>query len=299
MAEVTPRISVVIASVNGLGVILECLENLEALPERNEMEILVLDRRTDDTARTIAVRFPQVTLHAGLTGKSIPELRWIGMRAARGEMIAVIEDHCMVAPGWAAEILRHVGTGFGVVGGPVENGSTERILDWAYFLAEYGPCMPPLEQGETDWVPGNNAAYRRSELPLHEPVWANFWESFLQKELQRRGVRIFLNPAMLVYHKKSFQLGEMLEQRFCYSRSFAAMRAAQMPAGRRLLYAATSVLLPGVLLLRIFRCVLRKRRNLREFLLGLPVIVLFVLCWAAGEMTGCVAGPGDSLARVE
>src|SRR5262245_14215904 len=156
-----PRLSVVIASVSGRGSILECLEKLEALPEREQMEILVLDRRTDGTAETIAHRFPRVILIAGLTGKSIPELRWQGMRAAQGDMIAVIEDHCMVTPQWAAEILRHVNSDYGVVGGPVENGSRDRILDWAFFLAEYGACMPPLRAGQAESVPGNNAAYRR------------------------------------------------------------------------------------------------------------------------------------------
>jgi hypothetical protein len=289
-----PRLSVVIASVSGLPSILECLEKLEALPERDQMEVLVLDRRADNTAETIAERFPRVSVQAGLASKSIPELRWMGMRAARSEMVAVIEDHCLVTPQWAGEILRFAESDYGVVGGPVENASRERILDWAFFLAEYGPTMPPLAEGETDGVPGNNAAYRRSLLPLEEPVWASYWESFLQTELRRRGVRFFLNPAMLVHHKKSFRLGEMLEQRFLYSRSFAAMRP-----GPRLLYAAGSLLLPALLLFRIGRCVIGKRRNLREFLLGLPVIVLFVVAWAAGELVGYLAGPGGSLARVE
>src|SRR2546422_1008674 len=173
-----PKLSVVIASVNGLGCILECLEKLEALPERDQMEILVLDRRMDNTAETIARRFPHVNVRGGLYGRSIPDLRWEGMRAAQGEWIAVIEDHCMVPPNWASEILRFEDSPYGVVGGPVENGSRERILDWAFFLAEYGPCMPPLPEGETDSVPGNNAAYRRVILPLDEPVWATLWESF-------------------------------------------------------------------------------------------------------------------------
>jgi GT2 family glycosyltransferase len=295
----TPRLSVVIASVNGLSCIVECLEHLAALPERDQMEVLVLDRRTDDTAPTIARRFPWVTLHAGLTGQSIPALRWRGMRAAQGEWIAVIEDHCMVPPAWAAEILRFADSPNGIVGGPVENGARDRLLDWAFFLAEYGPCMPPLAAGETSGVPGNNAAYRRSILPLGEDIWETVWESFLQNELRKRGVRIYLSPAMLVYHKKSFGLGEMLGQRFLYSRSFAAMRGQGMTASRRLVYTGLSVVLPAVLFLRISSGLLHKRRNLREFLLGLPVIVLFVFAWALGEGVGYLAGPGDSLSRVE
>jgi len=294
-----PLLSVVIPSVNGLGCILECLERLEALPERDQIEILVLDRRTDATAATIAARFPQVILHAGLVGCSIPELRWRGMRAARGDWIAVLEDHCLVPPHWATEILRFADSPYGVVGGPVENGSRGRILDWAYFLAEYGACMPPLVEGETESVPGNNAAYRRSLLPLHQARWAGLWEGFLHKDLRRNGVRIYLSPAMQVDHKKSFRLGEMLEQRFLYSRSFAAMRAAPMPPARRFIHAGISLALPPVLLWRIAGQIFAKRRNLRELLLALPAILLFVLAWTAGEITGCLAGSGDSLARVE
>ena len=60
----------------------------------------------------------------------------------------------------------------------------------------------------------------------------------------------------------------MLQQRILYSRSFAAMR------GRS----------------RITRRLLAKRRNLREFLPGLAVIVLFVWAWMLGEMAGYLAG---------
>ena len=294
----SPKLSVVIASVNGLPSIVECLESLEALPERDQMEILVLDRCGHETAQTIAQRFPRVSLHAGRRERSIPELRWQGMRAARGEIVAVIEDHCFVTPRWAAEILRFAHSPYGVVGGPVENAS-DRVLDWAFYLAEYTAAIPPLPEGETDSVPGNNAAYRRSVLPLAEPAWARLWENFLQRELRSRGVRVFLNPAMLVHHKKRFRLGEMLAQRFYYSRSLAAMRGARMGAAGRLLRAAASLVLPSVLLGRVALNLARKRRNPREFLLGLPAMALFVVAWAAGDIAGYLAGAGNSLQRVE
>ncbi len=293
-----PKLSVVIASVNGLPSILECLESLEALPERDQMEILVLDRCGRETAQTIAQRFPRVSLHAGRSERSIPELRWQGMRAARGEMVAVLEDHCIVTTQWAAEILRFAHSPYGVIGGPVENASN-RILDWAFYLAEYTAAIPPLPEGETDAVPGNNAAYRRSVLPLADSAWASLWENFLQQELRRRGVRFFLNPAMLIHHKKRFRLGEMLAQRFYYSRSLAAMRGTRMGAAGRLLRAAASLVLPLVLLWRVVFNLARKRRNVKEFLVGLPAIALFVVAWAAGDVAGYLAGGGNSLQRVE
>jgi hypothetical protein len=295
----TPKLSVVIASVNGLQCIQECLERLEALPERRDIEVLVLDRRTDNTAAQIAERFPSVTVFSGLYGKSIPELRWMGMLRARARLIGVIEDHCMVPSHWASEILRFAESPYGVVGGPVENGSRERIIDWAFFLAEYGPCMPPLADGESRGVPGNNAVYRKDVLPLSEPAWGRVWESFLQQELLRRNVRMYLHSGMTLYHKKSFRLGEMMSQRFLYSRSFAAMRAQSMTALKRLLYAALSAGLPAVLLWRISTGLIRKGRNLKELIAGFPIIGLFVLSWSSGEMAGYLAGDGNSLVRVE
>jgi Glycosyl transferase family 2 len=295
----TPKLSVVIASVNGLSCIEECLEHLEALPERHDIEILVLDRRRDETAAVIAKRFPNVRVFPGLYGKSIPELRWAGMQCARAGQIAVIEDHCMAPPHWVSEILRFADSPYGVVGGPVENGSRERIIDWAFFLAEYGACMPPLRDGESNGVPGNNAVYRRDILPLSEPFWAGVWESFLQQELLRRNVKMYLHGGMTLYHKKSFGLGEMMQQRFLYSRSFAAMRAQSMSMVKRLIYSALSAALPALLLCRITTGLIRKRRNIKEFVAGLPVIGLFLLSWGAGEMAGYIAGDGNSLVRVE
>jgi len=77
------------------------------------------------------------------------------------------------------------------------------------------------------------------------------------------------------------------------------MRGVDMTVARRFVYAGLSAVLPAVLFVRITSVLLRKRRNLREFLLALPVIGLFVIAWACGEGVGYIAGPGDSLSRVE
>jgi glycosyltransferase involved in cell wall biosynthesis len=294
-----PAISVVIACVNRRECIFECLEHLEASPERDSMEILVMDRHCDDTPAAIHARFPNVTVHAGLVGASIPELRWKGIQAARGELVAVIEDHCMIATGWASQVLQLRHLPWGVMGGPVENGSRDRVLDWALFVAEYGACMPPLPRGETEWVPGNNAVYRRELLPLDEPEWASLWEYFLQRELRKRNVRMYLNPAMLVHHRKSFGFFESLKQRFLYSRSFAGMSARAMNGFERTVRGLATVMLPGLLALRIAGAVTRKRRNLADSVRGLPIIGLFLVSWGLGEMTGYFFGAGDSLAKVE
>jgi hypothetical protein len=51
----------------------------------------------------------------------------------------------------------------------------------------------------------------------------------------------------------------------------------------------------------MFRTVSRivaKRRHRTELVRSLPLLAVFVVSWALGEMVGYVAGPGDSLAKV-
>ena len=58
------------------------------------------------------------------------------------------------------------------------------------------------------------------------------------------------------------------------------------------------VALAPVLLLRIVCRVLARRCYQAELVRSLPLLVLFVGAWAAGEAVGYAAGPGDALARV-
>ena len=56
--------------------------------------------------------------------------------------------------------------------------------------------------------------------------------------------------------------------------------------------------LPPLLFYRTVSRVLSKRRHRAELVRSLPLLAVFVVSWAFGEMVGYVAGPGDSLAKV-
>ena len=51
------------------------------------------------------------------------------------------------------------------IGGAVENGVCDTVLDWAAFLFEYSAFVPPIRSGPTLALPGTNVAYRRSCMP--------------------------------------------------------------------------------------------------------------------------------------
>ena len=109
---------------------------------------------------------------------------------------------------------------------------------------------------------------------------------------------IGMDPAIVVGHRKHFTVPMFLSERFHYSRSFAGMRVTGAPLLTRLAWAAGSVLLPGLLVGRLTRNVLRRRLHLGWYVRAFPLVVLFSVAWAVGEFAGYLTGPGDSILKV-
>jgi hypothetical protein len=298
LADDTPALSVVIASVNGWHVLGPTLDALDALPERGMMEVIVVEALGGATRERLKARRPAVVL-VGSERRPIPRLRYQGVLRARGRVVAILEDHARVAPGWAAALLREHRRPWGAVGGPVENG-LGGIVNWAAYFCEYAPYMGPLSEGETGDLPGNNVAYKRPHLLRHARVLDDGkWESWLNDRLRADGVPIASTNGMVVHHIKPFRLGYFLAQRFHFARSFAGMRRGGWSWPKRLAFGAGSLLLPALLSARVARTVLRKRRHLGRFLAVSPLVALFLTVGAFGEMVGYVLGPGRSLDLVE
>ena len=98
-----PALSVVVASVNGLPYLADCLEALDQ--NAPEAEVIVADWTDEATRQLVRERWPEVKLLSFDAPTTVPELRAAGIFAAAAPNVAVIEDHCDVLPGWAAGML--------------------------------------------------------------------------------------------------------------------------------------------------------------------------------------------------
>ena len=87
-------------------------------------------------------------------------------------------------------------------------------------------------------------------------------------------------------------------QRYLYARSFAGARVRGAPVHTRLLFGAAAFLLPPLLYYRTVRRILDKRKHLDYLVKSLPLLVLFVLSWGAGEVAGYWFGAGKALSKV-
>ena len=294
-----PMMSVVVASVNGLPYPLACLEALEAQQGSVSSEVIIADCTGPSTAAAIRERFPDVCILEFDEPKSVPWLRAVGIKAARGRLVAVTEDHCVPRSDWYERIVEvHERTGWAAVGGGVEN-DQDRLVDWAVFFCEYHQHMSPVPEGPNDFIPGMNVAYDMDALePLKDLFAEGLWENFLHDKMRAAGHVLGMDPSIVVGHRKHFTIPMFLAERFHCSRSFAGMRVADAPFSRRLAWAAASFALPPLLVTRLTRNVLRRKQFVKEYVMAFPLVALFSVMWAIGEFVGYLTGPGDSLLKV-
>lgn len=293
-------VSVVVASLVGAPFLDDCIASLEGEARDLDAEVIVVACGRSDAER-IGRRFPRVRVVQVETRQSVPRLRRIGVEAASGEVVAVIEEHCLAGKDWLQAALdAHAADVYAAVGGPVVDHGYERVRDWVVYLCEYSGSLPPAVDGEVRDLNGANIAYRRRALLDHLDLLDDgYWEVRLHPALLARGGRLRSVPAMVVHHRGPFALGYYLQQRYWFSRAFAGARRGTMPLPYRLAYLVAAPVVPGLLLGRMAWRVWQKRRYTAEFLRALPLLIPAVTVLVAGEWVGYLAGPGNALSKVE
>jgi hypothetical protein len=293
----SPRdLSVVVASVNGLPYLANCLEALAR--EAPEAEVIVADWTDAPTRQVVRERFPDVKLLSFDEPMAVPELRAAGIFAAESPYVALIEDHCNVLEGWADRLVAAHRKGFSVVGGSIRNNPYRRIRDWAAFLCEYSSHMQPAPAGVVEDLPGMNVSYdRRALAEIDDLLREGRWESWLHPRLRKRGFAFWCDPDAVLDHAKDFGFREFASQRYHYSRSHAGMRNAEL-GSKRVIYAVGSPLIVPLMYRRILNNVRARKGYRRELVLATPLILLYTAIWAGGEAIGYVFGGGRSLLRV-
>ena len=301
-----PRVSVLIGlvSTEDCDRIFETLESLSSKQSFYACEVIVADRRNDRISAAIADRFPNAYLVQCAPYTTLPELRTIALERSTGDIVAVMEDHCVPAEDWLKEIdiaFTEAPPGTVAVGGCVENAVRNSGLDWATFICEYSFFSPPVEEGETRVLPGMNVAYRRQALAgvPRDAFTSGFWETTVHPLLLQHGGRFFSRNAIKMYHCKKFSLSLFASQRYVYSRYFGGIRFARNQWLRRWVAAAASLFLPAVLLFRMWVQATGAKRLNREFTAAMPTLLLFIVIWSVGEMVGYLFGAGDALAKIE
>ena len=316
--------------------------------------VLVVGRRRNRAARALAsllAQLPDASLEVllldcappgaapPLPGSDHPAVRQVplppatlfgaakaaGVRLAVAPVVAFLEEHCEVAPGWAAALLAaHRGPWAGVGAEVHETIDAERLRPAAsgrgpglrqppavgrptsasriVALMNYHPWLPPARRAEHDMLPGNNASFKRDLLLAYGDRLEGLLraEIVLHTRLRRDGHRLLLEPDAKFAHLDDTRFASVCRSFYLFHRCYGPSRAREFgwTAARRLLYIAATPAIPLYFLVRLLLVLARRRpRLLGAALAASPWMLGTQLAGATGQAAGLLFGIGDAEAR--
>lgn len=215
-----PRVSVIIPNWNGLRWLRPCLDSLRRQTYRNFEVIVVDNASTDGSVETLAQEYPEVRVvrmerNLGYAGGCNA-----GFRAARGEILVVLNNDTEADAGWLAALVealdRHPEVGAAA--------SRVMIYDRPHLLNAAGdlyrrdgtadsrgvwqPYGPPYDRETYVFgASGAAAAYRRQmleEVGLFEECFFMYYEDVdLAWRAQKAGWKCLYVPEAVIYHHLS------------------------------------------------------------------------------------------------
>jgi predicted dehydrogenase len=288
-----PRsLSVVVVTVESAARLRACLDALQSQAEASE--IIVPWDGSHGHSADLRREYPTVQfLPAGPAKLTFAQLRACGIARASGDVVAITEDHFTPAPDWCRQILEAHQAPYPAIGGAVEKQTPDKVLSWAFYLADYLRYLDPQE-GPSAHLTDGNVSYKRDALLKIRQLWATeFHENVVHAALTGSGQSLWLSPRIIVRQKRAMTLRDAVRDRYAFGRLFGSTRVEGMPAAGRLKLTLLCILLPAVLLMRIASHLARTRRYTTASLRALPALLLISTVWAWGELVGYVTARPD------
>jgi GT2 family glycosyltransferase len=120
-----PRASIVVVTYNNLVFTRMCLESLLAHTQDVAHEVVVIDNAsTDGTTQyllDLAQRCPELRVHFNSSNAGFPAANNRGLAEARGDVLVLLNNDTIPAPGWLSGLVRHLDDPRVGLVGPVTN----------------------------------------------------------------------------------------------------------------------------------------------------------------------------------
>ncbi len=257
-----PEITIVFITSQQRARAQRCLQRVLCQAALERAEVLLFDLAAGRLPPLDGVQHPVVRLHPADPAAGFHELRAEAVRAARGRVVAFVDDHTLVGDGWLPAVLRDFGEGYaGVSAVPVfeqPGGGVTDILELMHYMG----FENMRSRQEVDRLPGHNAAYRRDLLLSFGDQLPDLLscEMLLEQRMRADGLKLLIDPAAGFVHLNIVSAYDLYQVCYLRDRVFSAMRArlSGWGIGRRLAQLAAAPLIP---LLRLAKAIAHLRRT--------------------------------------
>lgn len=230
-----PRVSVIVLTYNNLAFTEACLFSLEAYSDYPELEVIVVDNASTDGSREWLQQWAGETSAAGHARRLIlneSNLGFsagnnVGLRAATGEYLVILNNDTYVTPGWVRTLCNHFRgrEDLGLVG-PVTNniGNEARIeigyADMAAMIAEAGKYtrkhpgrLFPIRTAAFFCVAMPRSTYE-AVGPMDERFGVGFFEDDdYCRRVEQAGLAIACAEDVFIHHHLSASFDQLHQER--------------------------------------------------------------------------------------
>jgi glycosyltransferase involved in cell wall biosynthesis len=212
------EISVIVCTRNRAASLRTTLESLaRQTMDRQRFEVLVVDNGSTDDTGTVLARTGLDNLRALTEPRvGLSRARNTGVAAATGDVVAFLDDDATAATDWLEAIAASLAHDPGAVTGrvlpiwedPRPPWLSDTMLPYL-SIVDWGAAGGRLRPGE--WLCGTNMAIRRrtlvdvggfpEQLGRIDGKLLSMEEVVVQRRLERRGVSVRYDPALVVHHR--------------------------------------------------------------------------------------------------
>jgi GT2 family glycosyltransferase/glycosyltransferase involved in cell wall biosynthesis len=224
-----PKVSVVVLCYKNLPLTQDCLDSLVDNDDYPDMELIVVDNDsqdgTDEFLREWGQRHPEAKVILNDANLGYAAGTNVGMRAATGDYVVLLNNDTAVTPGWLRTLVRHHRRDpeIGLIGPVTSNIGNEAKVDVRYASLDE---MPAAAQAYTlrrigSTVPIRTLAFfcvmvtRKviDECGLLDEAFGIGWfeDDDYCRRVERAGYKILLAEDCFVHHHLSAAIGQIPE----------------------------------------------------------------------------------------
>lgn len=224
-----PKVSVVVLTFNNLDLTKSCLQSLIRWTDYNNLEIIIVDNASTDGSQNYLREFESAHSNVNLilneknTGFAAGNN--IGLNAASGDYLVMLNNDTVVTPGWILTLLRHMqeDSTIGLIGPVTNNIGNEAKIDVSYNQpsAMIAAAMPYTISHMGHEFPLHTAAFFCAMMPrdVFEKVGMldeNFGRGFFEdddycRRIESLGLKIVCAEDVFIHHQLSASFNKLKE----------------------------------------------------------------------------------------
>ena len=280
-------ISIIIPSYNNLSTIGNCLDSIFSQQTKYNYEVILVNSSDKDDYSVLAPKFPELKM-IKLNQRTYPgTARNIGVKAAKGKLIAFTDSDCIVFPDWInSTVDEHKKRDRVLISGTVDNGTPHNLIGIAEHILEFSDFIPQGKVRQVEVIPTCNMSIDKKlfyEIGELEDVIKGS-DILLSNRAIEKGVEVLLVPSIKIAHVNRCNLKKYLknQQELGFGsyqvRKVSSLRGAFLTRSRWL-----SLLILPVRILTTFRKVSRTNiKFMLQTIMAFPLIFLGLVYYTKG-----------------